>query len=63
MSKEIKRLEKRYGEAKNKAEREARAERVRTGTWMGRNCIYRSKTDYNRQKTRLQTKKESAEYL
>lgn len=41
----------------NSARREQRAERVSSGTWMGRNVVHRSKVDYNRQKEKLETKR------
>lgn len=41
----------------NTARRAQRAERVASGTWMGRNVTHRRKTDYNRQRTTLATRR------
>ena len=39
------------------ARRMARAKRVASGTWMGRNVTHRSRTDYNRQREKLETRR------
>ena len=38
------------------ARRKMRAEQISNGTWMGRNAVHKSATDYNRQKEHLETK-------
>lgn len=37
--------------------RQSRAEQIACGLWMGRNSVHKRATDYNRQKTRLETKR------
>lgn len=41
----------------NSSRRAERAKRVASGTWMGRNATHRRKTDYNRQRETLATKR------
>lgn len=37
--------------------RQMRAEQISNGTWMGRNTVHKAATDYNRQKTKLETRR------
>lgn len=45
----------------NSSRRADRAARVAAGTWMGRNATHRRKTDYNRQRASLETKRMARE--
>lgn len=45
----------------NADRRQQRAMRVANGTWMGRNAVHRRKTDYNRQRSVLETKRMARE--